>query len=617
MTDISPSARHRVDLQPVGRRVEIAAGDTLLDATRSAGVDLVALCGGEGWCYSCLVRLINGSTSEPSLVELDAISPAQLAEGYRLACQTVPLGDVKVDIPPESLTTPQRLSIEGREMAFELDPLVISLDVSLSAPTSHDLTADAKRLTNACIAQGVEPVNIASEVLMDLSSKLREQEWQARLAVRRTKDGGQETNEIVSVLRPGTQLRGLAVDIGTTKIAAYLVDLATGETLAKAGTMNPQIAYGEDVISRIGYCNEHDDGRTVLQARLVQALNTLVEQLCHEASANPEQIVDAVVVGNTAIHHLFTGLPVRQLVMAPYIAAASDALEFRARDLGLALAPGAKVYLPPNIAGFVGADHVAMALATKAWEEPKRCVVALDIGTNTEVTLTKDGQIWCCSCASGPAFEGAHIEDGMRAAPGAIERVQIASGQPHLKTIGDEPPVGICGSGIVDIVSELQRTGIIDKRGVFQTDAPHVGSRGGLAFYTLVPASATGHGRDIVVTRKDITEVQLAKAAIRSGIDVLINEAGISYDAIDAFIIAGAFGAYLDVNSCTRIGMFPTLPAERYHQVGNAAGTGARQMLLSASRREAAMVLAQKASYVELTIHPEFSKRYLRELRLG
>lgn len=205
----------------------------------------------------------------------------------------------------------------------------------------------------------------------------------------------------------------------------------------------------------------------------------------------------------------------------------------------------------------------------------------------------------------------------MRAAPGAIERVQIASDQPHLKTIGDEPPVGICGSGIVDIVSELQRTGVIDKRGVFRTDAPHVGSRGGLAFYTLVPASATGHGRDIVVTRKDITEVQLAKAAIRSGIDVLVNEAGISYDAIDAFIIAGAFGAYLDVNSCTRIGMFPTLPAERYHQVGNAAGAGARQLLLSANRREAAMALAQKVNYVELTVHPEFSKRYLRELRLG
>ena len=277
----------------------------------------------------------------------------------------------------------------------------------------------------------------------------------------------------MAVLTPGDRLFGLAVDIGTTKLAAYLVDLATGHTVAKTGEMNPQIGYGEDVISRIGYCAEHADGRIVLQARLVETLNTLVTQLCHEAGATQPQIVDAVVVGNTAMHHLFAGLPVDQLGRAPYVAAVSDPLDLRAADLGLVLAPGASVHLPANIAGFVGADHVAMALATGAWEETDRCVVALDIGTNTEVTLTRGGRIWCCSCASGPAFEGAHIQDGMRAAPGAIERVQIGEdGKPHLKTIGDQPPVGICGSGILDAVSELLRTGIIDRKGAFQAGAP-------------------------------------------------------------------------------------------------------------------------------------------------
>ena len=560
MTDVSPAVRYRVDLQPVGRRADIAAGGTLLDAARVAGVELVALCGGQGWCHSCIVRLVSGVAAEPSSVERDALSPGQLTEGYRLACQAAPLADAKIEIPPESLTTPQRLSLEGREVVFEPDALVTPLEVTMSPPTSHDLTADATRLADACAAQGAKTITIAAQVLRDLSGRLRDQTWNARVAIRRASGGGDGRSEIVAVLRPGTRLLGLAADVGTTKLAAYLVDLATGATVAKAGAMNPQIVYGEDVISRIGYCGEHGDGRTVLQARLVETLNTLAAQLCREAGATQEQIVDAVVVGNTAMHHLFAGLPVEQLVQAPYVAAVSNPLDLCASDLGLVLAPGAKVHLPPNIAGFVGADHVAMALATGAWEESERCVVALDIGTNTEVTLTWRGRSWCCSCASGPAFEGAHIEDGMRAAPGAIERVQIESGQPHLKVIGDQPPVGICGSGILDAVSELHRAGIIDRRGVFRVDAPGVSARGGAAHYTLAPGEITGHGRDIVVTRRDITEVQLAKAAIRAGVDVLLCEAGATHDEIDAFIIAGAFGAYLDVGSCARIGMFPTLP---------------------------------------------------------
>ena len=420
------------------------------------------------------------------------------------------------------------------------------------------------------------------------------------------------------MLAPGDRLFGLAVDIGTTKLAAYLVDLATGHTIAKTGEMNPQIGYGEDVISRIGYCAEHADGRIVLQARLVETLNTLVTQLCHEAGAMQPQIVDAVVVGNTAMHHLFAGLPVDQLAHAPYVAAVSDPLDLRASDLGLVLAPGANVHLPANIAGFVGADHVAMALATGAWEETDRCIVALDIGTNTEVTLTKGGRIWCCSCASGPAFEGAHIQDGMRAAPGAIERVQISEDEkPHLKTIDDQPPIGICGSGILDAVSELLRAGIINGKGAFREDAPGVSAEEGVYRYTLATTETTGHGRAVVVNRKDINEVQLAKAAIRTGVDVLLHEAGASCDEIEEFIIAGAFGTYLDVESSVNIGMFPALPMERFHQVGNAAGAGARQMLVSASRRYAAAALACKVTYVELTVHREFTRRFLKALYLS
>jgi uncharacterized 2Fe-2S/4Fe-4S cluster protein (DUF4445 family) len=297
---------------------------------------------------------------------------------------------------------------------------------------------------------------------------------------------------------------------------------------------------------------------------------------------------------------------VKQLGHAPYVPAISEAMEFPAREVGLELAAGATVYLPPNIAGYVGADHVAVALGTGAWETD-RTWVALDIGTNTEVTVTSGGRIWCCSCASGPAFEGAHIQDGMRAAPGAIERVQITEGRVYLKTITDQPPVGICGSGILDAVSEMVRTGIIDRKGAFRTGADGVTVENGLPQFTLAPASVTGHGRPVVITRKDINEIQLAKAAIRTGVEILLSEAGAGYDEIDAFIVAGAFGTYLDIESSIRVGMFPPLPLDRFRQVGNAAGTGARQLLVSAARRRKALEIVSR-------VHPEFSWRYLKAI---
>jgi uncharacterized 2Fe-2S/4Fe-4S cluster protein (DUF4445 family) len=291
----------------------------------------------------------------------------------------------------------------------------------------------------------------------------------------------------------------------------------------------------------------------------------------------------------------------------------SDPLDVPARDLGLELARGAHVYLPSNIAGFVGADHVAMALGAGAWETD-RTVVAVDIGTNTEVTVTKGGRIWCCLCASGPAFEGAHIRDGMRAAPGAIERVQIVDGRPRLKTIGDLPPVGICGSGIMDAISELLRTGIVNRKGVIAEGAPGVGRENDLLHFVLAAPAVTGHGRAIVVTRKDINEIQLAKAAIRVGVDILLHEAGAGYEEIEEFIVAGAFGTYLDITSTVRTGMFPALPLERFKQVGNAAGAGARQMLISAARRTFAAQRARQVTYVELTVHPEFTRKYMKAL---
>ncbi|HET7375081.1 MAG TPA: ASKHA domain-containing protein [Anaerolineae bacterium] len=605
------SATFQIDLQPVGRRIEVTAEQTLLEAAQNSGLELVAVCGGNGSCATCRVRLVRGRLSAVTSIETDELETEELDAGYRLACQARPLSDVQIDIPAQSLTTPQRTQLEGLEIDIAVNPNVFPIDLNIKEPDQSDLRSDTTRLNAALLALGHAPVSIDLPVLVDISDRLRRQNWIARLAVRHHAD----RSEAVAILLPQTRLLGLAADIGTTKVAAYLIDLSNGQTLAQAGAMNPQIAYGEDVVSRIAYTNNHRDGRKVLQHKIVETLNQLTAELCAQAHSAREQIVDAVVVGNTAMHHLFAGLPVTQLGTAPYVPAISNAFEVPALDIGLDLAAGAKVYLPPNIAGFVGADHVSMVLAAGI-DRSAQTTVGIDIGTNTEITLAHHGRLLSCSCASGPAFEGAHIHDGMRAAPGAIERVQIDGSVIRYHTIGNRPPVGVCGSGILDAIAQMKQANIIDRRGVLRKDHPLVHTGDGRNEMILVPAKATGHSQDILVTRHDITEIQLAKAAIRAGIDILLTQVNVSYQAIDTFIIAGAFGTYLDLNSAIVIGMFPKLPLPRFKQIGNAAGMGAKQMLVSRVQRHAAAELAQRVEYIELTTYPGFTDRFAAAMYL-
>ena len=601
----------QVDLQPIGRRAEIKETETLLAAAQSSGVDLVAICGGDGSCGTCRVRLIDGELSALTSTEEYELSADDVAAGYRLACQARPQSDVRIDIPPTSLTAPQRTQIEGQSIDVPIDPSVIPIDLQIDPPNLYDLRSDATRLSEALIKQ-TDPASIEYPVLTDISDRLRAQNWTARAAVHRD----DERSSIVALLPLQTRLLGLAVDIGTTKLAAYLIDLSNGQTLARAGAMNPQIAYGEDVVSRIAYTNHQPEGRQILQRKLIDALNAMIGNLCAEAGAAREQIVDAVVVGNTAMHHLFAGLPVQQLGTAPYLAAVSERLNVRARDVGLAIARGANIYLPPNIAGYVGADHVSMLLASGI-DATSKTVIGLDIGTNTEIGLASGGRLLCCSCASGPAFEGAHIQDGMRAAPGAIERVQITDGEIRLQTIDHQPPIGLCGSGILDAIAEMFASGILNERGALQLDRPRMRLQNGKREFVLASSPTTGHGRDVVVTGQDVSEIQLAKAAIRVGFDTLLAEAGITYEALDGVVVAGAFGTYLDLGSAIRVGMFPNLPLSRFRQVGNAAGMGAKQMLISAERRKAAAEIARRVEYIELTTHKEFTHRFTDALHLG
>ncbi len=407
----------------------------------------------------------------------------------------------------------------------------------------------------------------------------------------------------------------VGLDIGTTKIAGYLVDLDRGAMLAARGIMNPQAAYGEDIITRLVAARESASRRRRLQQVVIKSLNELAAGLCGEAGAEPEDVVEAVLVGNTAMHHLALHLPIEQLLRPPFVPATTGALDIKARDLGLSIAPGAYAHCLPNIAGFVGADHVAMLLATQPlWM--RKTAMAIDIGTNTEVSLISGGQITCVSCASGPAFEGGHIKHGMTAGPGAIERMDITKDKVEYQTVGGTPPTGICGSGIIDAVAGLYSAGIVDSSGRLH-EHPRVRVTDSRREFVLVSEEERGAAPAITITQHDIREIQLAKGAIRTGVRVLLESKGIAETDVESVIMAGAFGSYLDLASAVDIGMLPTLPLDRFRQVGNAAGAGARISLISRAQRGMAADLARGIEYIELATVPRFGHIFARATQIG
>jgi uncharacterized 2Fe-2S/4Fe-4S cluster protein (DUF4445 family) len=552
---------------------------------------------------------VSGDISEPTASERAILLPREIEDGWRLACQTYPAGDCRLSVPPDSMSTSQRIQVEAVNRDLEVQPAVQARKLTMPEPSMSDLRADSDRLLEAINDQhGLDCSRIDIDVVRTLSPQLRSYEWTCQVSVR---DG-----EVVSLGPwPGRHL-GLAVDLGTTKIAAYLVDLGSGHTLAALGAMNPQISYGEDVISRINCVVNSPQEGPELRRVAVEAVSRLASDLCASAGADSGEIVEAVVVGNTAMHHLLLGLPVRQLALSPYVPAAGGAIDVKARDLGLGIAPGAYVHLLPNIAGFVGADHVAMLLAIDA-AVAEGTTLALDIGTNTEVSLVAGGRMTSVSCASGPAFEGYHIEQGMRAASGAIERVEISAGGILYQTIDHAPPVGICGSGALDALAQLYLTGVIDAGGRMAREHPRIRTRGNRREFVLVGDVEEGGETGVVFTQGDVRELQLAKAAIRSGIQALIEDAGCAEDDIDRVIIAGAFGTYISVASAVAAGMLPPLPLDRFHQVGNAAGLGARMALLSTRKRDEARAIAAQAGYIELASAPGFKETFVEASYLG
>jgi len=595
-----------IDFQPIGRRGECREGDTLLEHARSLGVCLVNICGGVGSCGGCKVQVVDGEVSPVTEGELEHLTEDEVTRGYRLACLAIPESDCKVYIPAESMAVKQRTQVEGLEVRVEPDPCAKAYSIELSPPDLEDLKADTVRIADELKEKyGLTDLKFDVFLLRYLSDFLRKQNWHIRVIVYR--------NEVISVLPENEKPLGVAVDLGTTKIAMYLMELETGRTLDYKGVMNPQVAFGEDIMTRITQAQSDPDTAAQFQSLVIDTLNKATAGMCRENGYSQDQIVNLVIAGNTAMHHLFLKYPVRQLGRAPYVPEVTEALDIKVRDLGITAAPGAYVHMMPNIAGYVGGDHTAMLLASEISKE-QGVVLAVDVGTNTEICLSNRGAMSSLSTASGPAFEGAHIKHGMRAAPGAIERFQIIDGESSYQTIDTMPAVGLCGSGILDVFAELYRVGIINQRGRLLED-PSVRGEGKEREYLVV--SGQGNGKDITFSQEDIEQLQLAKGAVRTGIEVLLSRHGLSACDVDKSIIAGAFGTYLDVRSAITIGMLPEIPLEKVFQIGNAAGIGAKLALISSEKRKEAELLARKVEYIELAGTPEFGRVFAKSIRLN
>jgi len=592
---------------PIGKEVIKSKPCVILDIARDAGLGLKSICGGKGKCGKCKVIVKPGSPVTE--IERKLLTQDEIGEGYRLACRTTVKEDTEVYVPITSITEKQKLEIPGKEIRVKPFPPVRKFFLTLSKPSLSDVKSDFQRVKERLDREyGVRVSNIDFGVLNTMGPMLRESDWSVTVIAR--------GKEIIG-LEPGdTTMKslGIAIDLGTTKIAVYLVNFLSGESVNIYGIMNSGIAYGEDILSRIHYAGNDGDNLRRLRRGVLKDINLAINRVCRQSKVKSGDILEATLVGNTAMYHIFLGLPVKQLGLAPFTMVTNEPFEIKAKQLGLEICSGGYLYLPPPIAGFVGSDHLAMLIASEI-ETKEGNLIAIDIGTNTEIALKARNKIVCCSCASGPAFEGAHIKHGMRAAPGAIEKVSINSRTlgVDVSTIGDKPPLGICGSGILDAISEMLRVGIIDSSGRMNSGFKGVRRvKGGKSVEFLL---ARDGDREIAVTQEDVSEIQLAKGAIRTGIEILLKETGLKVQDIDRVIIAGAFGTYIDPLKAVRIGMFPEIDIGKFVQIGNGAGIGAKAILISRKLREHANRLAKRIEYLELATHPGFFDHFKKAIR--
>ena len=630
------SSDRRVVFTPSGKRGDFADGTSLLEAARRLGVDLDSVCGGRGICGRCQVDVAEGAFAKHALdSRADHASPRSAVEdryadkrgalppGRRLGCQAKICGDLVVDVPPESQVHRQVVRKRAEEHAIEIDPVVRLRAVEVREPDMRDPSSDFRRLQEALAEQwGIADATADLAVLKTLQTTLRRGGWTVTAAIR-------EGREIVALF-PGVAVaaHGVAVDVGSTTIAAYLCDLSSGAVLASVGAMNPQIRFGEDLMSRVSYVMMNPDGVAELTRVVRETIDALIGEAAAQASVSRETIVEATLVGNPIMHHLALGLDPTELGGAPFALTVDGAVEAKARDLGLSIAPGAVVYALPCIAGHVGADAAGVALAEAPYASDELRLIA-DVGTNAEILFGNRERLMAASSPTGPAFEGAQISCGQRAAPGAIERVRIdrETREPRFKVIGcdlwsDAPGfseatagtgvTGVCGSGIIEAVAELFLAGVIGPDGAIDGALAARTSRVepvGRAFgYVL----NEGPPR-LVIHQTDVRAIQLAKAALYAGAKLLIERRGAPPDRIT---LAGAFGAQIDPIYAMALGMIPDCALDRVASAGNAAGTGARIALLNRASRAEIERVARTIEKVETAVEPNFQALFVAAMAI-
>jgi uncharacterized 2Fe-2S/4Fe-4S cluster protein (DUF4445 family) len=614
--------------QPSGRRGDIESGKTVLAAAQELGVAIESLCGGKISCGKCKVRVDCSPLEKGGLEEL-RFSPFSAEEerfitedekkaGFRLACSVQLYSDALVFVPEESRGVQPVIRKEAREIAVELNPAVKAFYAELPIPTLHEPTGDFERLLRTLERSfGLKNLSIDFQALRLLPQKLREAQWKATAMVWMDRE--------ILDLQPGKveDHYGAAVDIGTTTVAAYICNLRTGRVVSTGSMMNPQVAYGEDVMSRISYVmGNPEEGLKRLQETIIHGLNGLIQNAAQAARISSRAILEMTVVGNTAMHHIFLGIDPHSLGVSPFPPAAHHSQNIKARDLGLKVHPAAYVHVLPIEAGFVGADNVGVLISETPYQKDEMALT-IDIGTNGELVLGNRKKLLSSSCATGPALEGAHLRFGMRAAPGAIERVRInpETLEVRYRVIGQDrwndecipeevQARGICGSGIIEVVAEMFRAGVVEKSGRINGNLSSPRLRKIEKGYEFVIAWAreTALGQDLTVSTSDIRSVQLAKGALYSGAKIMMKRLGVN--RLDKVVLAGGFGSYVDPERAMILGMFPDCDLKDVISVGNAAGDGARIALLNRDKREEADRVAREVEYIELTVYPEFTMEF-------
>lgn len=614
---------HRVTFEPGGQQVEVPTGSLLTEAIYRAGLEIQQPCGGQGRCGRCAVVVDGEGARRRSTLRLSA---ADLEAGFALACQTVVEGDLGVTIPEQERVVRRLVTdrtARGIELPFdysaqEVQPIRVG-QLELPPPTIDDNLDDLARLQRQLAAEGLTRLQIGADELRRLNSTLRASDWRPQLLFELDAwDRPQGPPRLIELSAEELRPLGLALDIGTTTVTAYLVDLESGKVLSSAAEYNGQVACGEDVISRIVFASK-EGGLNELGEKVRATIGQLMQRIERRTGVAPAQIAKATVVGNTTMIHLLLAIPPESIRRTPYIPTVNQPPSLMSGEIDLGLHPAATVDCLPGVASYVGADITAGVLASGVTTQPGLSLF-LDIGTNGEMVLGTGEWMVTCACSAGPAFEGAGVVDGMRATAGAIEEVWVHSDsyEPTVRVIGGVAAKGICGSGLISLLSELFVTGAIDKAGNFNLDADsdriRMGEHG--AEYVVAWAPETDKGRDIALTKVDVDNLMRAKAAIYAGFSVLAQSVGVDLADVDQVLVGGAFGQYINVEKAIQIGLLPDLPWDRFQFLGNTAVQGAYMALLSREARHQAQAIAESMTYLELSADNTFYDAFTASLFL-